>query len=75
MSITMAICLPNPFCTLAPARVVQAAAAPRLSDPSVAAAEFQMSPEFERRLFEAIEPLPIFLKTPRDLADIFARYR
>lgn len=66
--------LPNPFCTLGPAMAVRTAAAPRSSDPEVAAAEFQMSPEFERRLYETIEPLPIFLRTPRDIADIFARY-
>jgi hypothetical protein len=70
----MAVCLPNPFSTLAPSRVVETAAAPSSSDPSVAAAEFQMSPDFERRLFEAIEPMPIFLQTPRDIADILARY-
>jgi hypothetical protein len=62
--------LPNPFCTLAPARAVQAAAAPRLTDPEVAAAD-----NFPQRFFEAIEPLPIFLQTPRDIADIFARHR
>jgi hypothetical protein len=28
----------------------------------------------EGRFYEAIEPLPIFLQTPRDIADIFARY-
>ena len=31
--------LPNPFCTLAPARVVQTAAAPGLPDPQVAATD------------------------------------
>jgi len=35
----MAIHLPNPFCALAPAKVAQTAAAPRLSDPEVAAAD------------------------------------
>lgn len=44
---------------------MQTAAAPDLADPPVAAAEFQMSGEFERKLFEAILPLPIFLSSPR----------
>jgi hypothetical protein len=71
----MATVLPNPFSTLAPSRVVETAAAPSSSDPSVAAAD-----NFPRgfdpvRFYEAIEPLPIFLQTPRDIADIFARHR
>lgn len=65
--------LPNPFCTLAPERVVQSAAAPSLSDPSVAAAGNFPRGFDPERFFEAIEPAPIFLQVPRAVADIFAR--
>jgi hypothetical protein len=59
--------LPNPFLESALERVIaaDAAAAPDLADRPVAAAGFQMSAEFERKLFEAILPLPIFLSSPR----------
>jgi hypothetical protein len=75
MSITMALDLPNPFCALAPAKVAQTAAAPRLTDPEVAAADNFPRGFDPLRFYEAIEPLPIFLQTPRDIADIFARAR
>jgi hypothetical protein len=72
----MATPLPaNPFCALDPVTGAQTAAAPRLSDPEDAAADNFVRGFDPQRFFEAIEPLPLFLQTPRDIADIFARAR
>jgi hypothetical protein len=68
MSITMAICLPNPFCALAPAKVAQTAAAPNLSDPSVAAADnFPRGFDplrFLRDIDCGSDPMPQFISSP-----------
>jgi hypothetical protein len=66
--------LPNPFLlsALEPAMAAETAAAPGLTDPQVAAAgNFVLD---EERFLEDIEPLPLFLSTPRQVLEILTAY-
>jgi len=65
---------PNPFCALDPVTGAQTAAGPRLTDPEVPAADNFPRGFDPLRFLADIEPPPLFLQTPRPVAEILSRY-